>query len=1359
MDILNAYLPLDRRLALANGHSIPAEAEGSALFADFSGFTQLTKKLAQELGPSRGAEEMTYHLNTVYGLLLAEIQRYGGSGIGFSGDGVLCWFEGDNGRRSAAAAINIQIKMGHLPTITTPNGTVVPFGVKIAITVGQGYRYLVGNPDHQQMEVMAGATIAATATIEQQLVAGQIGVVPAVIDALGPQNCRFSPLQTSDSGLSFHFLYELHKLIPFPVQPATPALPIDTLAHWILPPVFDQLRRGQEAFLANLRPVVALFLRFSGLDFDHDPSAGQQLNAYFSWVQATIEKLEGFVLQLTIGDKGSYLYATFGALIAHEDDAERAVSAAWLLIHPPPEFATIKTQIGVSQGQIYCGAYGAPTRKTYGALGPEVNIAARLMSKAQPQQILVSLRIAQQIQHFHLLHLAPISLKGLSQPLPVAAILRPTRTAAQTSPDSYRQQHPLVGRRQEYNTLVARLKAVSQGQNGMILIEGEAGIGKSRLINEIYRLSQQYDLTLLTGWADAVDTNTSYYVWGPIFAAIFDIDLNDSAATNRWQIQNKLNVYPDLLEQMPLLNAVLPLEMPDNDTTREWRGDGRAYRTQALLSNILAHEASQRPLVLIIEDAHWLDTASWQLLRRIQYDVTPLLLIVVTRPLSEPWPLAYQEFRTSPNLSFMSLQALKPGEALELVKNRLGVDALPADVAVFIHEYALGHPFYSEELALALRDTGLILVENGRCQLAPNVTNLAQLDFPQTIQGVIGSRLDRLPANQYLILKVASVIGRSFPYRILHAVHPVAADKYTLNVQLEILVQLDIITIESPPPDLSYIFKHKLIQEVTYQAMLSSQRRQLHQTVAAWLEENYRSELAAHYPLLAYHWQEAGAIKRAVDYLYKAGQESLRQGVYHEAIRFFEEMLSLSQSAQHPYSPFIRAQWYYHLADAHYRTGRFDRSQQELKIALDLLGTPLPVGWQLWFAAGITLLRQLTHRLRRSPLPTLPLERQKQQRLRAQIYSMLSLIHYIDANPLDTIYLVIKRLNIAEKVGQLALNEQARGYSAMTILTTLAQQERYFEYYRQLMMATLQQTNDIETHQFCMMSLAQAYNNLGDLSQARETLLEARDLAKQAGHVRRWEESMVNIGIIDTYLCNWDEGWDICDDVYHTAVRSGDHQGQLWALNGFAWLALRQGDLPEALQYIQQCDHLLQKHTDSINQIVYLSHRILYYLELDDLPSATPYAHTLRPYLETMALILPAQHGYDTYAAYCLRCWEQAQTTKNEKQAKNGLKLLSKFSKQFRSARPVLHYYTGWYQYLSTGKISAVENSWLTSLEQLSIYPLRYERARLFYLWGRLLPDRHHYLHQAQIIFKQLKAARDLDRVNQLLAKLPKYDQ
>jgi predicted ATPase len=378
------------------------------------------------------------------------------------------------------------------------------------------------------------------------------------------------------------------------------------------------------------------------------------------------------------------------------------------------------------------------------------------------------------------------------------------------------------------------------------------------------------------------------------------------------------DVAPDLGERVPLLNDVLNLGLPENELTASLDTHLRHESLVSLLLALLRAWAVERPLVLVLEDAHWLDTLSWDLAVQVARALTvarvPLLLVVAMRPLEgEVTRVEPQALAGMAGTEHLRLGSLSPDETLALAAARLGVaeEGLPGAVADLMQMRAAGNPFFAEELVYALRDNGLITVrtEEGRtrCIISGDLGRAAQT-LPDTIQGIVLSRIDRLPPEEQLTLKVAAVIGRTFAYTPLHDTlgEHMEISHRLLKVYLDDLARLDLTPLEAPEPELTYVFKHIITQEVAYETLLFAQRRQLHRAVADWYECTFgddsgraagggpESPLAPYYPLLVYHWHQAGDEDRERHYAGLAGRWAAAQFANVEAAGYFSRALDLT---------------------------------------------------------------------------------------------------------------------------------------------------------------------------------------------------------------------------------------------------------------------------------------------------------------------------------------------------------------------------------------------------------------------------------------------------------------------------------
>lgn len=428
-----AYLPMDRRQALARGATLPPRSSGAALFADISGFTPLAAALSRELGLRRGAEELIRQLNHVLAPLIDAVHRHGGSVVGFSGDAITCWFDGDDGERGVACALALQALMATLSTIVTPSGATLLLAIKVAVAVGAARRFVVGDDRVQLIDVLAGRPLLAVARGEQLAARGEILVESGIAAHLAARLTIAAWRDDAESGLRFAVVTGLRGAAlpqPWPELPAG-GLGAAMARPWLLPSIFARVRDGKSEFLAELRPAASLFLDFRSIDFDRDEGAAAKLDAFVRWVQATLARFDAALLQVTIGDKGSNLFAAFGAPVAHEDDAARAAAAALALQSPPADLAFItEISIGVAFGQMRAGASGSAAYRSYSVQGEKTNLAARLMQAARGG-ILCDEGLYQSARGaLDFAPLPPIAVKGYAEPVPIYRPLAPATERA-----------------------------------------------------------------------------------------------------------------------------------------------------------------------------------------------------------------------------------------------------------------------------------------------------------------------------------------------------------------------------------------------------------------------------------------------------------------------------------------------------------------------------------------------------------------------------------------------------------------------------------------------------------------------------------------------------------------------------------------------------------------------------------------------------------------------------------------------------------------------------------------------------------------------------------------------------------------
>jgi class 3 adenylate cyclase/predicted ATPase len=898
-------------LAGAAPKSTTTEAEagamtGAVLFADVSGFTPLTEALAKK--GAEGPEELTRLLNTYFSRMIALTEAEGGEVVKFSGDAVTVVFPGRGepvghaARRAWQAATAMQQAMDEFATLQTSTGPVA-LGMKIGIGAGTILTAQVGGVFNRWEYVIAGDPLRQVAEAEHQAERGDIILSPEAQAVIFPNPLPPTPLLQPD----WKAIKDRES-----VERA--------LRRYVPGAITDWLGKELQEWLAVLRPMSVLFIGVGGLDYDQADAIGR-LHLFLRSAQEIIYKYEGSINKVAVDDKGTIFIALFGAPpYAHEDDPERALRAA-LDLQQMADSQNLRLAIGVTTGRVFAGPVGSQTRREYTVMGDTVNVAARLMATAGAQQTRCdhdTFRATRGRLDFEALPAA--RLKGK------AGLIRLYKPLGRVSPkEESGDSSSLVGRKQEIATFNSCLDDVQAGRSRILIVEGEAGIGKSRLVEEFMRLSRERGIVGLLGLGRSIEQRTPYRAWQDIFVTYFALD-DIKNPEERWQrVQSQIrDVVPEMAERAPLLNDVLNLGMPENDLTISLDAEVRHESLVSLLLALFKAWALERPLMLILEDAHWLDTLSWdlalQVARALIVARVPLFLVVAMRPLEgESMRIESVALRGMDDATLLNLNSLSTEEILSLAAYRMGLTdgGLPPDVAELIQSRADGNPFLAEELIYTLRDKQLITVvtdERGktRCQITGDLET-AKKTLPDTIQGIVLSRIDGLPPEEQLALKVAAVIGRTFTYTTLHETINQFAElsERMLRNYLDDLRHLDLTPLELPEPELTYIFKHIITQEVAYQTLLFAQRRQIHRVVAEWFHEKLAggplelppetglaeikdSPLTPYYSLLAYHWQQANDAHWERHYAWLAGQRAANQFANADAANYFSRALELT---------------------------------------------------------------------------------------------------------------------------------------------------------------------------------------------------------------------------------------------------------------------------------------------------------------------------------------------------------------------------------------------------------------------------------------------------------------------------------
>ena len=1127
MPRLNSYLPNDRLLAIANGTSLPGRPNGSALFADVSGFTPLTEKLTQQFGARRGIETLTQQINAVYTALVREVEEYKGEVISFAGDAITCWFEESAGDapslRAVSCAQAMQSAMALFPDIS----------IKISVTTGTARRMVVGDPNIQLMDTLAGNAIARLATGDNIAHSGEI-----LLDEETEKStkCKVLERRTAETGECFVMIdRESVSASNTHIKRNTPAIPLETIKPWIPPAVYEREIRGHGFFLTELRPTVAMFVRFMGIDYDNDVQADEKLNTVVQRAQKITTENEGALLQLTVGDKGCYLYISFGIMTAHENDAQRAVQTAIKLNQflKGCDFLDMH-QIGLSSGVMRTGAYGSRSRQTYGALGDDVNLAARLMTIAASGEILISSRVQKSLtKDFIVEPRPPLLIKGKSEPIPVFAVAGKHRERATRLTEPV-YQLPMIGREEELSAIEKKLENAIQGKGQVIGITADAGMGKSRLVAEVIHLARKCGFIGYGGTCQSSGTATPYLVWLPIWQAFFDLDPEIPQRKQIRLVESEVEERaPEHVEAIPLLSMLLDLPLPENDFTRNLEPKDRKNALEVLLEKCLKSAASETPLLIVLEDLHWIDPLSNDLLETLTH-ISENLRVCFVLAYRPPDQVRYQTptIEKLPYFTKIELKYLTASDAEQFIHAKLAqlfperTGTLPKALIDELIKKSQGNPFFIEEIVNYIHDRGLNPYDP---------QSLKALELPASLQTLILSRIDQLTEPQKVTLKVASVIGRVFPFSWLYGYYPSLGEESKVRADLAELSKVDLTPLDTPDPELAYLFKHIVTQEVAYESLSYAARAQLHELLAKYLEDTQPDDP----PLdaLSFHYSRSENISKKREYLRRSAEAAYEIFSNTTALENFKQALALSP-------------------------GPNEAVEMHIKVGTIL---QMMANWD----------EALTHY--QNALEIAENNRLVEQAVESQI--KISGLSFVNGN-------LQQALDGLNKVYDLASNIENKA-SLCGVLTEIGGVQwrlGNFEVaieYAQRGLEIARQIDDRKREAASLFFLASIYSEKGEYANGREFFEAAINIGKEVNDARRVGATLLNLGTNYYFQGDYKTAEKYIQESLDFYREIGEKRGTTIALNNLGNIFYLQNDYQTARQYYNQSLSLGREMADS----------------------------------------------------------------------------------------------------------------------------------------------------------------------------------
>jgi class 3 adenylate cyclase/tetratricopeptide (TPR) repeat protein len=1030
-----------------------ASCELAVLGLDISESTSISEDLVR-WSPD-GSESVARALNSVFTLLADLIGEHHGSVITIAGDEIVAvWPSTEMGGLAASvywaarAATTVQAKAGALPSVGG-----YPIRLRAGIGAGNAWLLDIGHEYGRRIFVPVGPAIQEMTRAQKSVGASEIGFSDNVRRLLGEQADSHRGIgrmpigQPTDEGPVPASSRESRRS-PAPVQLALAARYIP---YW----VFERLRSGPEELHAELAPITAIFINVRTGFWDE----GAIRTICDAVLQALdiVTSYKGTLLSAVQDLDGVTLVAGFGLPpVIREREATRANFAALEISRAMQDY--VEHGIGVATGHAFCGVCGSPAYRQYTMIGPVVNLAARLMQRAQNEVLCDELSQRLSRDRLRFSGRGVIDVKGFANRVPVH---RPERHESDPGLPTLRrlaESKTLTtrGRDREREQLAGRLVALSLGISTAVIVTGEPGVGKTHLAVDLLKASEGYGrVTVLAGSCDDVDSRP-YHAWKRVFVRLLQLASVRDPTERAMLVRERLSKWPELEHWAPLLNDILDIAL-DDSALRDMAGRARRENTLRVLVQLLVDAAGDAPVLIVLDDCQWMDSSSWELVRAVHRSAATVMIVLLTRPTQELVPSSSvpdSVGRTASGLDdgaihtggevkaylrengalSLDLQPLPADVTEQIARDTLAVSKLQEPVRSLFREKVGGSPLFTIELAIQLRaDDVISVVGTGEAALAHLAVSNSELDrirLPVRVEEVFRARLSALSERQRIVIRAAGVVGTSFDEeRVLFAAP--ALDSRSLA---DDLADLEAMKIVRKSRD-GWRFVHGLIRDAALQSLLPSELRQRHRALAEWYEANERAPET--YAVIARHWASSDEPARQIEYLEAAATNALAKGAEDEAASLIRAVLDFESAQERGLTGVAdtrKAFWHFQLGEALAGLNRLDEAVGHSRIALRLLGQRLPkrkIGWaaRLFWEA----LKQLMHLLHIS----VPVRGNSGALGQASwILSKLAESYYFKAEVMPWVATNLVAINLAENARDAGL--AGRAYSGLANLAGTA---------------------------------------------------------------------------------------------------------------------------------------------------------------------------------------------------------------------------------------------------------------------------------------------------------------------------------
>lgn len=1356
-EALATYLPKYLRAhagSFSGDLSLPRSIaiSATAIMVDISGFTSLMDHYAKS--GARGVEKLTVALNDSLGRICDKVERFGGDVDAFSGDSIVAFWSVADGLRDARCCARDAIRCA-LALIEEVDNQELAEGITLRMRVsavsGDFREVYLGGQDMQRWNLISGEPLFGLNSLLERTTSGQLAADEATIDLL---QGHATTVALSGGALITH-LSNLDPQIRRPTASLAQDADPGVLASFLPRVVRESADAGLVTLTGELRTITSMFIGLTGLDvgINGDLDAIQKSLAQ---TQEVVGRYDGCIQSISMHDKGPMILVIFGLPHrSHEDDASRSILAARDL-QVRLAALWLDSTCGIATGPAYCGPIGGGGRMAYSVIGDAVNRAARFQANGKYQVLCDRATVAAVGNRIRFERMPAMQLKGISNDVEIYCP-RQDVDLRQAPASSF------IGREPETRRLAAALHDVgSRRSPRAIVLRGEAGIGKSTLVEKTKELAAETDFLVLHGTADPYQRQLPFHAWRRPFSRLLASTGEAGETLDQDKVTEKLESIASVAGKAPLFSAVLPFTIPDNHFTLEIRGAARLDNTVRALTEFMVEVLGKRKLLVVIDDAHWLDSASWALIGSLLREKEAIAFLIATRPGFQAVEENLAALDAMVPIQELSLRPFETDLTAQLIKLTLGVAYVPEELVHFISGKAGGNPFYVNELTLALKASGAVAVQGDTASLQSTASELDQAGFPDSIEKTVLARFDQLNPRHQLILKVASVIGTEFSADTLRHVVPEKIGKAGIQQDLRDLIKNRLLYRPSSGKSDEIRFNHAISRDVIYGMLLQSDRRAFHRSIA---EDVLEGEDPSGFSVAAEHLFNAEEFSRAADYFEKSGIRVLASGTSRESVELLEKAIqSLERSSEVP-DKLRQAHIYRFLGEASNRLGMLPQALDYFRKAMSALDADWP---QSKSGLALATLRNMAQQVWRQTFGTRSARSvaaiAKSDEM-GQILEHFGHTLFFLNRASELILMVFASTNQSEDSQNPHLIAPAylQMSNVMGIfgLHSFAQryQTKFAGYRDQLSKPGRARCNQLQSLYL---------SSIGEFTTCKAILEEALEIADEIGDQRFKREFTSLLGVIALPMGDISAAAARRAEFLELSANAIDLQAKAWAPIQVAEISLQQGDSLSAIETLGKVAPMLE-HLGESESIWCNGNLALAQWEAGNQAEALRIAEsTCQLARKTVPVSFYALEGYAGAAEVFVRILEAGQVDDTPltlpqrdgylTSARQGTKALARFAKPFLIARPR--------HFILAGRLEAVsgKNERAVALLRRAIdearklkMPLELAQASLHL--GAVLPDgkeADELIASARTAFRELGSViggRQVDRVEENRAK------